>query len=154
VNRLATSAAKTDVSADRKAFATLRFAGDDLDPEEIAAILPVRPTRAHRKGEEFAAGPRAGRLRGRTGIWYLATDELVASDDLQDHLTYVQKLLYPEPADSRRISQLREVLRKRHSQARVTCFWRGDPGEIAPRIPPKFKSAVAPLAAEIETDFG
>ena len=144
---------KTDVQTDRKAFVTLRFAGDDLDPRDILAILPIKPTRAHRKGEAFFAGPNAGNLRGRTGIWFLATDKLVTSDDLGDHLRFVQKLLYPEPGDDRRISRLRKVLERAHSRAHVTCFWRGDPGETAPKIPAQFKSAIAPLAADIETDF-
>jgi hypothetical protein len=84
---------KTDAHTDRKAFVTLRFAGDELDPREISAILPVAPTRAHREGEEFVAGQHAGKLRGRTGIWFLATDNLVPSDDLGDHLSFVQNLL-------------------------------------------------------------
>ena len=88
-SRLATSTTKTDTVTDGKAFVTLRFAGDELDPGKISAILPVKPTRAHRKGEEFVAGPNAGNLRGRTGIWFLATDKLVDSDDLQDHLRFV-----------------------------------------------------------------
>src|SRR5262249_41079008 len=75
-NRLATSTMKTEAEVDRRAFVTLRFAGDDLDPGEIAAVLPIAPTRAHRKGEEFFAGAHAGKLRGRTGIWFLATDRL------------------------------------------------------------------------------
>jgi hypothetical protein len=99
-SRLATSTTRTDVQSDRKAFVTLRFAGDELDLREISAILPVEPTRAHRKGEEFFAGPKAGNLRGRTGIWLLATDKLVASDDLADHLHFVEDLLYPQAGDS------------------------------------------------------
>jgi hypothetical protein len=72
-SRLETSMTKTEVGADSKAFVTLRFAGDDLDPDEISAVLPVKPTRAHCKGEEFFAGPRAGNLHGRTGMWFIAT---------------------------------------------------------------------------------
>src|SRR5436190_10306588 len=97
-NRLVTSTTKTDAQTDRKAFVTLRFAGEDLDPEEISAILPIEPTRAHRKGEAFFAGPSAGKLHGRTGIWFLATDKLVHSDEFQDHLAFVQRLLFPEPS--------------------------------------------------------
>jgi Domain of unknown function (DUF4279) len=149
----ATSTMKTEVPAGRKAFVTLRFAGDELRPEEISAILPVKPSRAHRKGEEFFAGPRAGNLQGRTGIWFLATDRLVPSDDLRDHLHLVQKLLYPASDDNSRITKLRAILERAHARARVTCFWRGDPGETAPQIPPSFTSAVEPLAAEIEIDF-
>jgi hypothetical protein len=144
---------KTDVRTDRKAFVTLRFAGDELDPRDISAILPVEPTRAHRKGEVFFAGPNADKLRGRTGIWFIATDKLVDSDDLADHLRFIEKLLYPKPADDGRVSKLRETLERAHSHAHFTCFWHGDPGETAPQIPAQFKSAVAPLAADIEIDF-
>jgi hypothetical protein len=155
---LATSTMKTDVrktetKADRKAFVTLRFAGDDLDPREISAILPVEPTRAHKKGEEFVGGPKAGKLRGRTGMWFLATDKLVDSDDLADHLRFVEKLLYPKPADKGLIVKLRKLLERTHSGAHVTCFWHGEPGETAPQIPAEFTSAVKPLATDIETDF-
>jgi len=150
---LATSTMQTEVRTTGKAFATLRFAGDDLDPDEISAVLPVTPTRAHRKGEEFEAGPNAGTLHGRTGIWFLATDQLVSSDELGDHLAFVQKLLYPGPSDDRRVAKLRDILGRAHARAHITCFWHGDPGEPAPQIPARFKSAIEPLSADIETDF-
>jgi len=67
-SRLETYTTKTEADADCKAFVTLRFAGDDLDPGEMSAILPLKPTRAHRTGEAFLAGPHAGNLRGRTGM--------------------------------------------------------------------------------------
>lgn len=149
---MATSTTKTDAKADRKAFVTLRFAGNDLDPSEISAILAVKPTRAHRKGEEFFAGPNAGNLPGRTGIWFLATDKLVNSDDLGDHLAFVQKLLYPAVGDTARIMKLRDVLERARSHAHITCFWRGGPGEASPKMPSQFKSAIEPLAVDIETD--
>jgi hypothetical protein len=148
-SRLATSTTKTD----RKTFVTLRFAGDDLDPSEISAVLPIKPTRAHRKDEEFFAGTQAGALRGRTGMWFVATDQLVDSDDLADHFRLVEHLLYPTPGDPGRISKLREILDRAHSHARITCFWQGDRDQTAPLIPSRFKSAIEPLSADIETDF-
>ena len=153
-SRLETSTTKTEADADPKAFVTLRFAGDDLDPDEISAVLPVKPTRAHRKGEAFFAGPRAGNLRGRTRMWFLATDKLVTSDDLRDHLAFVERLLYPAPSYTCRVGKLRAILERTHSRAQITCFWRGEPDERAPQIPERFKSAVALLSADIETDFG
>jgi hypothetical protein len=150
---LATFTMKTDARSGPKAFVTLRFAGDDLDPQEISAVLPITPTRAHRKGEEFVAGQHAGTLRGRTGIWFLATDKLVHSDNLADHLAFVHGLLYPEPSDVSRITRLGDILGHTHARAHITCFWHGNPGETAPQIPDRFKSAIEPLAADVETDF-
>jgi hypothetical protein len=152
-NRLATSMMKTEAEADRRAFLTLRFAGDDLDPGEISAVLPIAPTRAHRKGEEFFAGPHAGKLRGRSGIWFLATDRLVPSDHLVDHLTFVEQLLYPEAGEDKGIRKLREILERTHSHAHVTCFWRGERGEPVPKIPVRLKSAIQSLNGDVETDF-
>jgi Domain of unknown function (DUF4279) len=149
---LETSTTKTEAAAGSKAFVTLRFAGDDLDPDEISAILPVKPTRAHRKGEEFFAGPSAGKLRGRTGMWFLATDTLVPSDHLEDHFAFVEQLLYPEVAGDSGIRKLREILERTHSRAHVTCFWRGERGETVPEVAISLKSAIKSLNADIETD--
>jgi hypothetical protein len=57
------------------------------------------------------------------------------------------------PGDDQRIAKLHDILERAHSAAHITCFWRGDPGEAPPRIPDQFKSAIAPLAADMETDF-
>jgi hypothetical protein len=65
----------------------------------------------------------------------------------------VQKLLSPRPGDTSRVAKLCALLERTRSRAHVTCFWRGDPGEPTPRIPDRFKSAIQPLAADIETDF-
>jgi Domain of unknown function (DUF4279) len=150
---LATSTMKTDGRTGCKAFVTLRFAGDELDPREISAVLPVTPTRAHRKGEEFVAGQHAGNLLGRTGIWFLATDKLVHSDELGDHLAFVEKLLYPKTGNDSRVLKLRDVLERTHSRAHITCFWRGERGESVPELGVSLKSAAKSLHAEIETDF-
>ncbi len=151
--RLATYSTKTESQTDRKAFVTLRFAGDDLDPAEISAILPIAPTRAHRKGEEFFGGPHAGSLRGRTGIWFLSTDTHVPSDDLGDHLDFIHRLLVPTVADTGRIASLRAVLDRNHSRAHVTCFWRGERREPLPKVSSDFKVVVESLKADIEPDF-
>ena len=152
-NRLETCTTKTEDADRGKSFVTLRFTGDDLDPAEISRVLPVEPTRAHCKGEEFFAGPRAGYLRGRTGMWFLATDKLVPGDDLSEHLAFLQNLLVRQPDADHRVSKLQDILKRTHSAAHITCFWRGNPGETPPHIPDRFKSVIAPLAADIETDF-
>ena len=86
-------------------------------------------------------------------MWFLATGKLVPSDNLQDHLAFVQKLLCPRPGDISRIAKLDEILKRTRSRPNITCFWRGVPGETAPQIPARFKSAIEPMAADIESDF-
>jgi len=135
-----------------KVYATLRFAGDELNPAHISAVLPVAPKRAHRKGEVFYAGPHAGNLTGRTGIWYFDTRDL-GSPDLADHLRHVVELLYPEPGNVDRVNQLRDVMGREHATAHVSCFWFGAPGAPPPTIPEDVRAAFARLPAEIETDF-
>ena len=151
VSLLATSTTKTD--ADTMAFATLRFAGDNLDPADIGRILSATPTRAHRKGETYFAGHRAGWLTGQTGIWYLATDKLVESADLADHLRFIEKLLRPGPHDNMRLMQLRDVLTHSGADAHFSVFWRGPQGSTAPAIPGEFALLAHELSADIETDF-
>src|SRR6266536_3595824 len=135
-----------------KTYATLRFAGDRLDPEHISAILPVKPKRAHRKGQVFTAGPRAGNLTGRTGIWYFDTREM-ASHNLTDHLRAIVKLIFPETDDTDRVTQLREVMAREHAEAHVSCFWYGKEGARPPAVPDDIRAALARLPADIETDF-
>src|SRR5437879_4377000 len=97
---------KTDVLP--RTYATLRFTGDELDPSHISAILQVQPKRAHRKGESFFAGPRAGTLTGQTGIWYFDTRD-ITSHDLAAHLAQIIDLLFPGGSVDR-VSRLRDVL--------------------------------------------
>jgi hypothetical protein len=135
-----------------KTYATLRFAGDRLDPDHISAILPVKPKRAHRKGQIFAAGPRAGNLTGRTGIWYFDTREM-QSHELADHLRAIVTLLYPEAGNTDRVNRLREVMGRERAKAHVSCFWFGKSGARPPSVPEEFRAALAQLPADIETDF-
>ena len=118
----------------------------------ITSMLPVAPKRAHRKGEIFYAGPRAGNLTGRTGIWYFDTRDLL-SGDLADHLRCIVKLLYPEPGNVDRVNKLRNVMGREHATAHVTCFSFGKRGALPPAIPEDVRAALACLPAEIETDF-
>lgn len=150
-SHLATSTMKTDVAP--ITFATLRFAGDGLDPSEITKILQVPPTRAHRKGERFFAGQRTGYLTGRTGLWYLTTDKLIESTDLADHLAFLERILQPYPDDNLRLMKLRDVLGLAHGDAHISVFWRGPEGMVPPSIPGSFSILAHILSADIEPDF-
>lgn len=50
--------------------ATLRIAGDDLDPEEVTALLGAQPSDAQRKGQQL---PSKSAVRiAKTGLWRLS----------------------------------------------------------------------------------
>jgi len=132
------------------AFATLRFSGDRLDPDRVTAILGVQPTKAYRKGECYLAGPRAGYVTGRTGVWVLATDSVVDNAELDPHLEHLVNLILAGPE---RLKQLHELMSRNGVKADVSCFWRGRPGTRPPSIPAKVISRLNQLPAEIETDF-
>lgn len=134
-------------------FATLRFAGDNLDPQEIRAVLPIPPRRAHRKGELYYSGKRAGYLPGRTGIWYLTTDRFTDSRNLTDHLAILQGWLRPAPNDNQRLMHLRDIMGRMGAKASFSVFWYGRANDAPPEIPGEFARLASELGADIETDY-
>src|SRR5437870_928261 len=115
-------------------FATLRFSGDHLDPDRITAILGVQPTKAYRKGERYLAGPRAGYVTGRTGVWVLASDSVVNSAELDRHLEHLVNLIFAGPDRGERLKQLHELMSREGVKADASCFWRGARGARPPLI--------------------
>jgi hypothetical protein len=140
-------------AAPQRVFATLRFSGDKLDPDRISEILRAVPTRAYRKGERYFDGPYTGHLVGRTGIWFIATDDVVASADINRHLDYLVGLIFRGPAEEDRLAQLREMMARDGVKADVSCFWHGEAGEKVPSIRGHAIKTLRDLPAEIETDF-
>jgi hypothetical protein len=136
-----------------RAFATLRFAGDALDPDEISSVVKERPTRAHRKGERYQPSPRSPEVTGKTGIWYFSTRRKIHSNDLSDHLNALERLVSPFGDQESRLKQLRDIMERRNLQAHVTFFWRGPLGVQHPSIPSVATAMLSRLPADIEPDF-
>lgn len=134
-------------------FATLRFAGDALDPDEISGVLKRKPTRAYRKGEQYKPGLRSPELIGKTGLWYFSTNGLVPSNNLRDHLDLLIRLISPFDDQGHRLKQLREIMDKRNLQAHLSLFWRGVPGAEKPTISPVETDVFKRLPADIDVDF-
>ena len=134
-------------------YATLRFAGDALDPDEISSILRTQPTRAYRKGQKYSPGPRSPEVIGKTGIWYFSTKYSVSSKNLAEHLGELENLISPFADDGRRLRELRDVMGRKNLQAHVTCFWRGIAGAMKPSISSAVTRTFDRLPADIEADF-
>jgi hypothetical protein len=148
---LATSTTKSETDGTVKAYATLRFAGDELEPRVISDVLGVVPTRGYRKGERYFAGPRTGELTGRTGIWLLSTEHVVCGSDIDRHLSYLVKLIFED--EPSRAAELHGLIARRDLKAHVSCFWHGRAGARPPAIPASVVEAFKQLPAEIEPDF-
>jgi hypothetical protein len=120
VSQLGTSTIASKADGAVKAYAILRFAGDELEPSEISDILGVGATLAYRKGETYLAGPHAGVITGRTGIWLLSTDAVVSGCDLDRHISYLFKLILEDDGD--RSASLHQLIADRRLRAMSRVF--------------------------------
>ena len=148
-----TSSTKSRTTEPVRAFATLRVSGDALIPDEITKIIKIPPTRTYAKGEHFSGGPRCADLIGRTGVWFFATDGVVAGNNLTDHLTFLARLLLPGSGEAGPLPRLQQLMRRKSLRVSVTCFWHGSAGARKPSIPRSITELLKLIPAEIETDF-
>jgi uncharacterized protein DUF4279 len=138
----------------RKTYVTFRVTGDGLDPNQITKALRIVPTIAYAKGEKYPAGRRTGELIGRTGVWCLSTDGVVASGKLQEHLAYLLGILIPGRQDAAPLLHLQSLLlRDKTLRVDLRCFWHGRAGAKRPSIPKFVAQVMTSLPATIETDF-
>jgi len=147
-----TSTTKSDNQMIR-AFATLRFAGDALDPDEISRVVKEQPTKAYRKGQIYRSGPHGPDVTGRTGVWYFSTKRKTMSKDLADHFNVLERLVAPFGDQGARLKELRDIMGNKNLQAHVTFFWRGPPEVQHPSIPPIATATLRRLPADIEPDI-
>jgi len=60
--------------------ASLRFFGDDLDPDELTKLLGTPPTKSERKGEEIVGKVSGQRRTARSGGWRLRAERREPGD--------------------------------------------------------------------------
>lgn len=168
--RLGISTMRSEERTRSKAFATFRVSGDDLIPDQITKVLKFYPTLSYRKGGQYLAGQRSEKLVGKTGVWFLSTEDIVASDRLSDHLSFILVVLgISSPLSQRRsgttdstsvsditlrlksIMDLRQLMKQRVLKATVTCFWHGVAGAKPPSIP--VTQLLQTFSIDVESDF-
>jgi len=140
-------------SETRKTFATFRVSGDALDPDRVTRILRHVPTVAYAKGQQYFAGDRTGYLTGKTGVWLFSTRNVVASEALHDHLSYIVGLLVPERQNITPLMEMRALVARKGLRAQLSAFWHGAHGAKHPSMPKGVSEVMKLLPAEIETDF-
>src|SRR5437762_11376038 len=139
---LATSTMKSEHSDTIRAFATLRFAGERLDPDQISQLLHIQPTKVTRKNGD-----------GRHTIWYLSTDKLIPGNDLMDHVGFLLYLLFPAPGELHRLITLRDLLKRRNLESHVTCFWHGKSRARKPVVPEVVRRLFNLTSSDLQPDF-
>ena len=80
------------MTSERSYSVALRFFGDDLEPDEITAVLGIQPTESHRRGD--IRRTRSGRAIGewREGAW-LYKEKSDDVESIEEALaSFVQKL--------------------------------------------------------------
>ena len=107
----------TNSESPSQVFATLRFAGDALDPDEISRVVRRQPTRAYRKDQRYQPGPGSPDITGKTGVWYFSTKRNVPGKNLRDHLDALVSLVLPFADDDKRLRELRDIMERRNLQA-------------------------------------
>lgn len=131
--------------------AGINFAGDRLEPERITSLLGVEPTVAYRKGQVYKR-VRGHEVRGRTGLWRLTTRRQLDSAELDDHLAFLLKVLFPG-GSAKFVEPLRALIREYDLEGDIDCFWYGERGAVPPEIPDETRAAFAQIGVTIETDF-
>ena len=137
------------------AFATLRFAGDSLDPAELSGVLRVEPTIAYRKGERYRIGGEKSAV-GKTGLWMITTEGRFPEQDLRAHLDAIAYLIAADPkhpARDERLAGLRAIVQLRRLEPVATVFWHGPSGARVPSIHASFRDLVARIHGAVEEDF-
>ena len=127
------------------ARATLCFADDDLDPDEVTRRLGLAPTSAFRRGDR---GQRSGTDRPAvTGVWLLGTDEAGIAPALDAHLRALLEVIEPVAEEVRGIAA-------RVERAEVFCLWMTDyDAGAGPVVPPRTLARVGRLGLALGFDF-
>src|ERR1700686_1405898 len=99
-------------------FASLSFAGDNLNPADITKLLGHEPTTAYRKGEIYKRS-RGHEVVGRTGLWLLSSRGDVKSGELSDHLAYLKAVIFP-PDGNDLVTPIRTLMRDERLEADVS----------------------------------
>lgn len=139
-----------------KAFASLRFTGETLEPSLIGDILCVRPTLSYHKGELFLVGEARRERVGRTGLWLFNTEGRAEACDLNQHIDLLVKVIFLDDGgrpDLQKAVALRRLVDSQNVDMRVSLFWHGSDADEEPKIKKSFYDVIGWVGGRVESDF-
>jgi len=143
---------KIELNQPEEAFATFRIAGDKLVPGAITKILGITPTRSHSKGEQYRDGPNGSPVVGRTGVWFVSSDQFLDRHyPLVFHIQLAMALL--GVFNQKKLSMVRSRVNEDALHIVLTCYWHGPTGAHTPEIPKDIFDMIELIPAKLEIDF-
>lgn len=98
--------------------ALLDFFGDRLDPDRIVPLLPVRPWKVWKKGDQVGRPSARGEIPvARTGYCCFSSRGLEVSEDLDRHVALLLSFL------DLRADEIRRVVREDQLSWEIVCFF-------------------------------
>ena len=91
----------------RGAHASVRIAGESLDPLDVTKALRLPPDHVHRQGEPRIQRRRDGSLREqapyRQGLWSMGSERWVDAPELDVHIRWLLDQLEPRRVELQRL---------------------------------------------------
>lgn len=139
-----------------RAFATLRFTGDEVDPAQVSEILQTSPTFEYRKGDPYKIRPDAPLSFRKTNLWLLDSAKIIEDLDLKKHVKCLESALsdnLTEYMRDEKFDRIRHYCSDHHVEVLATLFWHGDHQSRPPRASARFANMIAHLNGEVAEDF-
>lgn len=131
-----------------RAYASVRFCGDSLDPLTVTLALRLPADHVHRHGEPRLTRTRKGIVKEydpyRGGMWWMSSERWVSSPRLAVHLEWLLEQLEPR-ADAV------AALRRDGVEANFFCFSSGSTSQ-PPSLPRLIRNRAAALGIAIVID--
>ena len=131
-----------------RAYASVRFWADELDPLAVTLALRLPPDRTHRNGEPRVRRLKSGQVKEyapyRGGMWSMSSKPWVQSPRLSVHLDWLLRELEPKA------NAVRSLLAG-GIEADFFCFSSGSTS-TPPSLPRAIRQRAAALGIEIVID--
>ena len=131
-----------------RAYASVRFLGQNLDPLIVTLALQLPPDLMHRNGEPRLVRTKRGKVEVRSphrgGLWSMSSEKWVQSPRLAIHLEWLLEQLEPK---SEAVAQLLS----QYVEADFFCYSLGTTPAL-PSVPRSIRSRIERLGVKLDID--